>query len=125
LHGFAPALGVAAGKIVLADVNQTPELLWRSKILTVGSLYHHGVAGFLRLRAAWRAVPGSAEPPEVAATGAQYVLFCSGAGRTDLVADLPQATLWDALLAGHPPPWLSLSAADQKTGWRLYQILHD
>jgi hypothetical protein len=125
LRGFAPALGVAAGKIVLADVNETPELLWRSRILTVGSLYHHGVAGFLRLRAAWRATPGTTEPPEVAATGAQYVLFCSGAGRTDLVADLPQATLWDALLAGHMPPWLSLAAADQKTGWRLYKIWHD
>jgi hypothetical protein len=124
LHAFAPALGVAAGKIVLADVNETPELLWRSQILTVGSLYHHGVAGFLRLRAAWRAAPGNAEPPEVAATGAQYVLFCSGAGRTDLVADLPQTTLWDALLAGHPPAWLSLAAEEKKTGWRLYKILH-
>jgi hypothetical protein len=124
LHGFAPALGVAAGKIVLADVNETPELLWRSKILTVGSLYHHGVAGFLRLRAAWRAQPGAAEPPEVAATGAQYVLFCTGAGRTDLVADLPKTTLWDRLLAGNPPAWLSLAAADQKTGWRLYKIRH-
>jgi len=125
LHAFAPALGVAAGKIVLADVNDTPELLWRSKILTVGSLYHHGIAGFLRLRAAWRAAPGGAEPPEVAATGAQYVLFCTGAGRTDLVADLPKTTLWDALLAGAPPPWLSLSAADPRTGWRLYKIRHD
>ncbi len=124
LHGFAPALGIAAGKIVLADVNETPELLWRSKILTVGSLYHHGVAGFLRLRAAWRSMPGDTEPPEVAATGATYVLFCTGAGRTDLVADLPKTTLWDALLAGNPPPWLMLQASDPQTGWRLYKILH-
>ncbi len=124
LHAFAPELSVAAGKIVLADVNETPELLWRTKALTVGSLYHHGVAGFLRLRAAWRVQPGAAEPPDVAATGAVYVLFCSGAGRTDLVADLPKTTLWDALLAGAPPPWLNLIADDKATGWRLYKITH-
>ncbi len=124
LQSFAPALGVAAGKVVLADVNETPELLWRSQILTVGSLYHHGVAGFLRDRAAWRAVPGSTEPPAVAATGAAYVLFCTGAGRSNLVADLPKSTLWDALLAGRTPPWLSPAVADPKTGWRLFKILH-
>ncbi len=122
LQSFVPALTPASGKIVLADVNETPELLWRTKILTVGSLYHHGVAGFLRDRAAWRAPPGTAEPPAVAATGAAYMLFCTGAGRTDLVADLPKTTLWDALLAGQTPPWLSLVAADPKTGWRLYKI---
>jgi hypothetical protein len=122
LQSFAPALAAAEGKVVLADVNETPELLWRSKILTVGSLYHHGVAGFLRDRAAWRSVPGTVEPPAVAATGAAYVLFCSGAGRTDLVADLPKTTLWDALLAGHAPSWLNLVATGPKSGWRLYEI---
>jgi hypothetical protein len=124
LQSFVPDLNAAAGKIVLADVNETPELLWRSNILTVGSLYHHGVAGFLRDRAAWRAAPGMVEPPEVAATGAAYVLFCTGAGRTDLVADLPKTTLWDALLGGQAPPWLSLVAGDPRTGWRLYKIGH-
>ncbi len=124
LQGIVPALNIAAGKVVLADVNETPELLWRSNVLTVGSLYHLGVAGFLRDRAAWRATPGTAEPPAVAATGAAYVLFCTGAGRTDLVADLPKTTLWDMLLAGQSPPWLSQVAAGQKTGWRLYKILH-
>ncbi len=125
LRSFAPSLDVAAGKVVLADVNETPELLWRTKILTVGSLYHHGIAGFLRDRAAWRAAPGTAEPPEVAATGAAYVLFCTGAGRSGLVADLPKSSLWDALLAGQAPPWLGVAAAEQKTGWRLYKVLHD
>jgi hypothetical protein len=125
LRVFAPALDQAAGAIVLADVNATPELLWRSRVKTVGSLYHHGVPGFLRLRAAWRAPAGVVEPPEVAATGAQYVVFCSGAGRTNLVADLPKTTLWDALLAGHPPPWLALVAADKNTGWQLFKIPHE
>ncbi len=122
LSRFAPALDVAAGKVVLADVNLTPELLWRTKVLTVGSPYHHGVAGFLAARAAWRASPGSTEPAAVAATKAQFILFCLDDGRTDLVADLPGPTLWDALMAGKIPPWLSLAAT--KDGWRLYRIQH-
>jgi hypothetical protein len=122
LRHIGPLLDPAAATVVLADVNATPELLWRSKILTVGSLYHHGIAGFLALRTAWRAVPGMAEPPAVAATGARYVLFCAGPGRTYLVADLPKTTLWDALAANQPPPWLALIGQDAGTGWRLYRI---
>lgn len=122
LQSFAPDLRVAAGQVVLADVNLTPELLWRSNVLTVGSLYHHGVAGFLVDRAAWRAVPGEAEPAAVKATNARYVLFCTKAGRSGLVADLPKTTLWDALLAQQPPPWLVPVVKNAASGWRLYKI---
>jgi hypothetical protein len=121
LRGIAPLLGPAAGKIVLAGPEDAPELLYRSKIMTVGSLYHHGVAGYLRDRAAWRAVPGGQVPPEVKATGAAYVLFCPAPGRYVLVQDLPRDTLWDALEAGAPPPWLHLAGVNSG-GWRLYKI---
>jgi hypothetical protein len=122
LRNIGVLLAPAAGKIILADVNATPEILWRSQALTVGSLYHHGIAGFLRLRNAWRSPAGSAEPADVRATGASYILFCSGGGRTNLVADLPKKTLWDALNVEVPPPWLTVIAADPATGWRLFQI---
>jgi len=122
LAAFAPQLGAAAGQVVLADVNATPELLWRTRVLTVGSLYHHGVAGFIAARAAWRASPGITEPAAVNATKAMFVLFCDGSGRTDLVADLPKTTLWDALLADRPPAWLIQVAASASSGWRLYKI---
>jgi hypothetical protein len=122
LRNIGVLLAPAAGKIILADVNATPEILWRSQALTVGSLYHHGIAGFLRLRSAWRSPAGSAEPAELRATGASYILFCSGGGRTNLVADLPKKTLWDALNVEVPPPWLTVIAADPATGWRLFQI---
>lgn len=122
LQSFAPALRVAAGAVVLADVNLTPELLWRSDVLTVGSLYHHGVPGFLRLRDAWRAVPGSTIPAAVTATKASYVLFCTRAGRSALVSDLPKTTLWDALNDNKPPPWLVPVAKNAATGWVLYKI---
>ena len=96
-------------------------MLYRTQIETVGSLYHHGVAGYLRDRAAWRAQPGQDVPPEVSATGARFVLFCPSAGRYALVADLPKDTLWDALEAGTVPPWASL-AGSNADGWRLYKI---
>jgi hypothetical protein len=121
LRAIAPLLAPAAGKVVLAGPEDAPELLYRTQVETVGSLYHHGVAGYLRDRAAWRVVPGAALPPELSATGAQYVLFCPKPGRYVLVQDLPTDTLWDALEAATPPPWLTL-AGTNADGWRLYKV---
>ncbi|MGE4482904.1 hypothetical protein [Acidocella sp.] len=122
LHNIAPLLAPAAGQVVLALPQDTPELLYRSHIFTVGSLYHHGIAGFMKDRAAWRASPGLREPAAVARTDAHYVLFCSTAGRFLLVADLPRSTLWDALNEGVVPPWLK-ALAHNKDGWTLYKIV--
>ncbi len=122
LSQFAPQLHIAAGQVVLADVNLTPQLLWQTEVNTVGSLYHHGISGFLADRAAWRATPGAGEPAAVTAAKARYVLFCTGAGRSFLVGDLPKTTLWDALLAQQPPPWLTAVASEPSSGWRLYRI---
>jgi hypothetical protein len=122
VQAFAPALAAAAGKTVLADVNDSPELLWRSDTVPVGALYYHGAAGFLRLRAAWRAPgAGASEPAAVRASGAQFVLACPKAGRTLLVADLPKTTLWDAVVSGAPPSWLHLVATGPG-GFVLYKI---
>jgi hypothetical protein len=122
LQAFTPALGVAAGKTLLADVNDTPELLWRTSVVPVGSLYHHGIAGFLRLRAAWRAPGAGPEPAAVRAAGVQFVLACPGAWRTLLVADLPKTTLWDAVTSGPPPGWLQLVPGSVAGGYRLYRV---
>ena len=111
LH-IGPMLAPFAGKVVLADVSATPELLYRTGILTVGSLYQHGVPGFLRARAAWRSVPGAKAPPELAAAQARLILFCPAPGRYALVADLPPDTLWDALDHNRIPGWLKLRAED-------------
>jgi hypothetical protein len=102
-------------------VEDTPELLYRSQVLTVGSLYQHGVPGYLRARAAWRVVPGGAVPPEMQAAGVSWVLFCPAPGRYVLVQDLPKTTLWDALEAGSPPLWLS-PAGSNADGWVLYKV---
>jgi hypothetical protein len=122
LGASTQALQRASFAIVLADVNVTPELLWQSDDIAVGSLYHHGIAGFLRLRAAWRAPGNSAvEPDAVRQTGARFVLACAGAGRSGLVADLPKTTLWDAVTTGTAPPWL-VPLMSSYDGYRLYAV---
>jgi hypothetical protein len=121
LRDIAPLLAPAGQQIVLAEAQDTPELLYRSQVETVGSLYHHGLEGYLRAWAAWRAAPGAEVPAAVRATGAKFVLFCPKAGRYLPVADLPKDTLWDALEANAPPGWLKLQGTDA-AGWRLYSI---
>ena len=122
IRHIAPLLVPYAGKVVLADANDTPELLYRTRVLTVGSLYHENVAAFRRLRAAWRSLPGDAEPAAVEATGAALVLFCPHTARSPLVADLLPETLWDRLNRGAPPRWLTEVGRDARSGNVLYRI---
>jgi hypothetical protein len=112
-----------AGQVVLADVNATPELLYRTDILTAGSLYHRNVAAFLRLRAAWRTRPSDTVPAAVRATQASLVLFCPAPLRSVLVADLPPDTLIDQLNHGSIPPWLHQLRTDQRSGNVLYEVM--
>ena len=121
LREIAPLLVPAAGQVVLAQAGDSPELLYRTKVETVGSLYQHGLRGYLRDRAAWRATPGTRVPPAVLASGARFVLFCPSAARYLPVADLAPVTLWDAMEAGNPPPWLQFVGSNAQ-GWRLYKI---
>ncbi|HEY1855934.1 hypothetical protein [Acidocella sp.] len=121
LRTIGPLLAPVAGQVVLAPMEDTPELLYRSGVETVGSLYQHGVPAYLRARAAWRAAPGTSEPLAVQETGASYVLFCPQPGRYTPVADLPPTTLWDRLEGFAPPPWLKL-LGQNAAGWRLYAI---
>ena len=116
-------LAPAAGQIVLSRMGEVPELLYRSRIVAVGSLYQHGVAGYLRARAAWRAPAGDRVPPAVRATGARFVLICPRRQSYALAAGAPADALWFALAAGHPPPWLRLVGTLKGTGFRLYRIV--
>jgi hypothetical protein len=122
LRHIAPMLAPAAGAIVMANANDTPELLYRSDILTAGSLYQHGVPAYLRLRAAWRSENFATKPQSITATGASYLLFCTGERRDLTLAGLPRDTLWDALKSGRPPAWLKLQASDPNSGWQLFRI---
>ncbi len=119
IAGAAALLTPYPGQIVLADVNDTPDLLYRTRSLTVGSLYHRSPANFMRLRAAWRSEPGSTPSPEFQATKATLVLACPGAARSSLLAGLPLTTLLDRLDADAPPSWLELKGSEN--GYKLYE----
>jgi hypothetical protein len=112
-----------AGAVVLADVNDTPELLYRTQVRTVGSLYHRDVPGFLRLRAAWRAPPSATVPPELDAAEISLVLACRTPARSPLVEDIQTATLLDQVRTGHPPAWLNQIDENSVSGQVLYQVV--
>lgn len=113
-----PLLAPYAGAVVLAHVDDGPELLYRTQVKIVGSLYHSGIMGFMRLRAAWDASALGAVPPELRAAHAEYILFCQGPRPTGA----PQTTLLDRLNNRNPPPWLRLIASDETAGWELFKI---
>jgi hypothetical protein len=132
---LGPFLAPYAGHVVLTNVNDVPELLYRTGILTVGSLYYtnapgliplRSAAGFMRLRAAWRSLPSQSEPEAVRATGATFVLVCPRAGapgRWSMVRDLPEQSLLDQLERGEVPPWLRAVAWERESGHILYAIM--
>jgi hypothetical protein len=117
MTGVDGLLAPYAGQVVMANVNYTPDLLWRTGVLTVGSLYHRNPAAFLRLEAAWASPPGQTMPAAVAATGARLLLVCPGEA-----APGPAATLQAALQAGQTPPWLHPVAALPDGGFVLYAV---
>ncbi|MGC9268817.1 hypothetical protein [Acidiphilium sp.] len=138
LRHIASLLHVAAGAVVLTPIQDVPELLYRTQIIAVGSLYQHGIRGYLRARRAWRSPVGVVEPTAVAATLAAFVLVCerrerriagnrprgNGVGERQLgAARTDRTTLAGALQAGLVPPWLRLVGQDGANGFRLYRII--
>jgi hypothetical protein len=119
----APLLAPYAGEVVMANPNETPELLYHTGVKTVGSLYHRNAAAFIRLRDAWRSTPGTAVPDAVRATRATLILVCPRARRSGLIDDLPGGTLLDALNAGTPAPWLQQVGTSAASGHVLYRIM--
>jgi hypothetical protein len=113
----AALLAPYAGRIVLTHPNDTPELLYRTGVLTVGSLYHRNAEALLRLQAAWKGVAGTVPGPAVEATGATLFLICPRE-KPPPGAD----TLAARLSAGDVPPWLRRIAAEP-SGYVLYERL--
>lgn len=118
---IAPALVRLPGAVVLTGVSDTPELLWRTPVKTVGSLYHRSIDAFMRAREAWRTGPSLTVPAAVAASGATHVLACEVKGaRSKLVGDLPPETLEDRLSRREVPGWLHEEA--RAGAYVLYRI---
>jgi hypothetical protein len=121
--GIAPLMAPAAGKIVLTSVNYVPQLLYRTHILTVGSLYQHGIGAYLRARTAWRTPVGSAPSTAFLRTGAQFVLFCNTSHLDYLGKPISNDALWPRLAQHRPPPWLRQVGRTNDQGFRLYEVI--
>jgi hypothetical protein len=120
LEAAVGLLAPYSGSVVLTEVNDVPELLYRAPVRTVGSLYIN-VPAFLRLRAAWRAVPGAVPGAAFDATGASLVLVCPGGPRSVMVQDVPPTTLLDRLRGGDAPGWLN-ELGREASGYVLYGV---
>ena len=116
-----PLLAGHGGRVVLSDVNDVPEILYRTRVKTVGSLYHRSPQNYLRLRAAWRSDPARDGDAALRAAGVELVLHCARPRRTTVVADLPGGTLLDALDAGQPPGFLT-EIGRGEAGYTLYAL---
>jgi len=127
VEGLTPMLAPFGNAVVLANVNDTPALLYGTHLRTVGSLYHRNSAAFMRLWRAWRSSPGTAwsdekPTPEVDATEATLLIFCPTRNRSIFVRDLPADTLADWLNWGQIPRWLHEVARDPASGNIVYRI---
>lgn len=120
MRHIAPLMAPAAGKIVLTPMDDVAELLYRTRIIGVGSLYQHGVAGYLRAWHAWR-TPAGGRQTAIVATGARFVLFCPEF-HSPLLQPGVQSSLWAMLSVGKTPSWLTLIGQQKRTGFRLYRI---
>ena len=109
---------------MLANVNDTPDLLYRTPVRTVGSLYHRNPEGYMRLRAAWLEEPGDRPGPAILATGATLVLACPGELRASVIEGAVPTTLLDHLAANDPPPWLHRLGDAGPNGFILYAVGH-
>ena len=120
----AALLAPYPGAVVLADVNETPELLYRTQARTVGSLYHRNIPGFLRLRAAWRSPPSVDVPAAAAETEASLVLACLTPARSSMLEGLAGPGLMDQLRSREPPPWLRRIGASPEAGPGAGHVLY-
>ena len=113
LRGAIALVRPLGDAIVLAPVNENPTLLWNTRARTVGTLYHRGIAGYVRLHTAWS---DPADPyAAVLATQARYVLICPQPGLAG-----PEQSLTGQLDRNAPPPWLEFVAA--QAGYVLYRL---
>lgn len=117
---IAPVLRTQPGAVVLAGIGNTPEILWRTPVRTIGSFYHRSIGAFIHARDAWRSLPSDRVPDAVRASGATHILACDLTRRSAFVSDLPADTLEDRLAHHNVPAWLH--EVGRAGGYRLYRI---
>lgn len=117
-RSVAPALRPFAGRIVLSPYMDAPALIYFSRVLTVAGPYHRAERRILDSLDVYEARDFTAAPPAaLRRTGAVAILACTREPQ------LPHS-LGAALVAGHPPAWLTQQSVPSSSGYRLY-VLHN
>jgi hypothetical protein len=105
-----------AGQIVLTTISDAPEVLYFTRVITVGGPYHRAERQIMRSVTAFDETNfAGAKPASFAATGASSVLVCAR-------DRAKPGTLAAALKDGRPPDWLVERPLDPKSGYRLYVV---
>ena len=111
-HELAPL----AGRVVLTPISDAPEILYFTRVVTVGGPYHRAEQQIMRSVDAFDETQFAATmPASFAATSATAVLICAG----DRVKP---GTFAAALKDGRPPDWLVERPLEPKSGYRLYVV---
>ncbi|MGH6812681.1 MAG: hypothetical protein ACREDM_10150 [Methylocella sp.] len=103
--------------VVFVDIGVAPELLWRTRAMTVATPYHRGYAGIARYLRASRALTDDDARAALEAARVKRVLLCLPPPNTraPYVADLPE-TAMERWKRGQLPAWLHKDYEDGAAG---------
>lgn len=110
--------------VVFANLNDSPELLWRSRVETVASLYQRAGAAEATWLAAVRAVGDRDAAAALTRARVDFVLLCAPTKgeRPPYLLDLPETAL-ERWQRGDLPPWLRRVRDDRRRGLSLLRKL--
>jgi hypothetical protein len=116
---LAPLLGEG---IVLAAIDQGPEILWRADAKVVASPYHRNVDGILDTLDAFEGDEQTAKAI-VDGRGVDVVAVCPTVDGKDYPSADP-GSLFTRLVAGDPPEWLHQAAGpDDAGGFLVFRVV--
>ena len=109
--------------VVFVNIEFAPELLWRTRAKTVGTLYHRGYKGIARYLRASRALTDDDARAALEAAGVKRVLLCVRPSNTraPYVADLPM-TAMERWQRGKLPGFLHKDYEDDAAGLILLSL---
>ncbi|MFO1059986.1 MAG: hypothetical protein U1E53_23845 [Dongiaceae bacterium] len=96
----------ARPRLIIAPIDDGPELLFRTPHLVLAAPYHRNVDGNLAVYDFFAASDPEQARHIAVARHAELVMFCPGRFRMWLPADPGSPSFRDALASGKTPPWL-------------------
>lgn len=113
---IAPRLNALPAGIILAPLDATPEILWRTHQRTVAGNYHHNIGGLRDYYRIWNSeAPDTQAQAALVRRGVNYLLACLPEGD---MAKTKSSSLMARVERGIDIPWLSHHETIGR--WQLY-----